>query len=164
VSFSLKIFDFPNIDLHVYSVSEVFASFGEMLLLMAIDFHIKSRISAKIPLRQNNTPHCTRMKQIFTQEIFTEQVVCAHAIKVPVTVNLNVWIHGYLPVHCLFKAQSPNQKLDLQANLQFDDTSSSCPASSHRNLRDIYYAKRRIEHTHKPYPNKKSILFINELK
>lgn len=90
------------------SNSGVAASFGEMLLLMAIHFHsnqvsaicelVCSTLGMKIPLRQNNT---TRMKQIFTQEIFTEQVVTAHAVKVPVTPNLNANIPGYLPVHCI---------------------------------------------------------------
>lgn len=83
-------------------------SFGEMLLLMAIHFHsnqvsaicelVCSTLGMKIPLRQNNT---TRMRQIFTQDIFTEQVVTAHAVKVPVTPNLNANIPGYLPVHCI---------------------------------------------------------------
>ena len=84
------------------------ASFGEMLLLMAIHFHsnqipnicelVCSTLGMKIPLRPNNT---SRMKQIFTQEIFTEQVVTAHAVKVPVTMNLNANILGYLPIHCI---------------------------------------------------------------
>lgn len=90
------------------SVSEVSASFGEMLLLMAIHFHsnqfsnitelVCSTLGMKILMRQNNT---SRMKQIFTQEIFTEQVVAAHAVKVPVTMNLNASIQGYLPIHCI---------------------------------------------------------------
>ena len=79
-----------------------------MLLLMAIHFHsnqftniselVCSTLGMKILMRQNNA---SRMKQIFTQEIFTEQVVAAHAVKVPVTVNLNANIQGYLPVHCI---------------------------------------------------------------
>lgn len=79
-----------------------------MLLLMAIHFHsnqfsniselVCSTLGMKIFMRQNNT---TRMKQIFTQEIFTEQVVAAHAVKVPVTMNLNANIQGYLPIHCI---------------------------------------------------------------
>lgn len=91
-----------------YFESNSAASFGEMLLLMAIHFHsnqvsaicelVCSTLGMKIPLRQNNT---TRMKQIFTQEIFTEQVVTAHAVKVPVTPQLNANIPGYLPVHCI---------------------------------------------------------------
>lgn len=79
-----------------------------MLLLMAIHFHsnqftniselVCSTLGMKILMRQNNA---SRMKQIFTQEIFTEQVVAAHAVKVPVTINLNANIQGYLPVHCI---------------------------------------------------------------
>lgn len=75
---------------------------------MAIHFHsnqftnitelVCSTLGMKILMRQNNT---SRMKQIFTQEIFTEQVVAAHAVKVPVTMNLNASIQGYLPIHCI---------------------------------------------------------------
>ncbi|KAL1402916.1 hypothetical protein pipiens_019599 [Culex pipiens pipiens] len=90
------------------SVNDTSASFGEMLLLMAIHFHSNqlthicelacSTLGMKFPLRPNTI---SRMKTIFTQEIFTEQVVAAHAIKVPVTMNLNATIPGYLPVHCI---------------------------------------------------------------
>lgn len=90
------------------SASGVTASFGEMLLLMAIHFHsnqlsaicelVCATLGMKIPIRPNNL---TRMKQIFMQEIFTEQVVTAHAVKVPVTANLNANIPGFLPVHCI---------------------------------------------------------------
>lgn len=90
------------------SASGVTASFGEMLLLMAIHFHsnqlsaicelVCSTLGMKVPIRPNNM---TRMKQIFTQEIFTEQVVTSHAVKVPVTANLNANIPGFLPVHCI---------------------------------------------------------------
>ncbi|XP_077292216.1 integrator complex subunit 2 [Arctopsyche grandis] len=90
------------------SASGVTASFGEMLLLMAIHFHsnqlsaicdlVCSTLGMKVPIRPNNM---TRIKTIFTQDIFTEQVVTAHAVKVPVTVNLNGSIPGYLPVHCI---------------------------------------------------------------
>lgn len=90
------------------SISGVSASFGEMLLLMAIHFHsnqlsaicelVCTTLGMKIPIRPNNL---TRMKQIFMQEIFTEQVVTSHAVKVPVTANLNASIPGFLPVHCI---------------------------------------------------------------
>ncbi|EGI69900.1 PREDICTED: integrator complex subunit 2 isoform X1 [Acromyrmex echinatior] len=90
------------------SASGVTASFGEMLLLMAIHFHsnqlsaicelVCATLGMKIPIRPNNL---TRIKQIFMQEIFTEQVVTAHAVKVPVTANLNANIPGFLPVHCI---------------------------------------------------------------
>ncbi|KAI4454321.1 integrator complex subunit 2 [Holotrichia oblita] len=90
------------------SASGVTASFGEMLLLMAIHFHsnqlsaicdlVCATLGMKIPIRHNNM---TRMKQVFTQEIFTEQVVTAHAVKVPVTENLNANMSGFLPIHCI---------------------------------------------------------------
>ncbi|KAH0557626.1 integrator complex subunit 2 [Cotesia glomerata] len=90
------------------SASGVSASFGEMLLLMAIHFHsnqlsaicdlVCATLGMKVPIRPNNL---TRMKQIFMQDIFTEQVVTAHAVKVPVTANLNANIPGFLPVHCI---------------------------------------------------------------
>lgn len=90
------------------SASGVSASFGEMLLLMAIHFHsnqlsaicdlVCSTLGMKIPIRPNNM---TRMKTVFTQEIFTEQVVAAHAVKVPVTADLNANIPGFLPIHCI---------------------------------------------------------------
>ncbi|CAH0382391.1 unnamed protein product [Bemisia tabaci] len=90
------------------SASGISASFGEMLLLMAIHFHsnqlsaicdlVCSTIGMKIPIRHNTM---ARMKVIFTQEIFTEQVVTSHAVKVPVTTNLNGNISGFLPIHCI---------------------------------------------------------------
>lgn len=83
-------------------------SLGELLLLIAIHFHsnqisaiaelICSNLDMKIPIRPNNT---TRIKQLFIQELFSEQIVAAHAVKVPVTINLNGNIPGYLPVHCI---------------------------------------------------------------
>lgn len=86
------------------------ASFSEMLLLMAIHFHgnqmsailelVCSTLGMKISFRQTNT---ARMKQIFTQDIFTEQVITAHSIKVPVTTNLNGNMIGYLPIHCIYQ-------------------------------------------------------------
>lgn len=95
-------------EVYFESVNETSSSFGEMLLLMAIHFHSNqlshicelacSTLGMKFPLRPNTI---NRMKFIFTQEIFTEQVVAAHAIKVPVTINLNATIPGYLPVHCI---------------------------------------------------------------
>ncbi|XP_030754130.1 integrator complex subunit 2 [Sitophilus oryzae] len=90
------------------SASGVTASFGEMLLLMAIHFHSQqlsaiceltcSTLGMKIAIRHNNM---NRMKQVFTQEIFTEQVVTAHAVKVPVTQGLSANMNGFLPVHCI---------------------------------------------------------------
>lgn len=90
------------------STSGVTASFGEMLLLIAIHFHsgqlpavgelVCATLGMRIPVRPNAL---ARIKQAFTQEIFTEQVVTAHAVKVPVTENLSSNVPGYLPVHCI---------------------------------------------------------------
>lgn len=90
------------------SASGVNASFGEMLLLIAIHFHsnqissitdlVCSTLGMKIVIRSNSL---ARMKAIFTQEIFTDQVVTAHAVKVPVTPNLSRNVSGFLPVHCI---------------------------------------------------------------
>lgn len=87
----------------------VCASFGELLLLIATHFHgnriaairelVCSTLDMEIPLRR--TSNTTRMKQIFTQYIFTEQIVIAHAVKVQVTPNLNANTSGYLPAHCI---------------------------------------------------------------
>ena len=83
-------------------------SLGEMLLLLAIHFHgnqisaiaelVCSTLAMKIPIRPNST---NRIKQVFTQDLFTEQVVASHAVRVPVTPKLNASIPGYLPVHCI---------------------------------------------------------------
>lgn len=95
-------------EVYFESGSGVSASFGEMLLLMAIHFHsnqlsaicelVCTTLGMKITIRHNNM---ARMKQVFTQEIFTEQVVTAHAVKVPVTHNLNATMSGFLPIHCI---------------------------------------------------------------
>lgn len=145
------------------------ASFGEMLLLMAIHFHsnqvsaicelVCSTLGMKIPLRQNNT---TRMKQIFTQEIFTEQVVTAHAVKVPVTSNLNANMIGYLPVHCihqLLKSRAfTKHKVPIKSWIYKQICNSSTPLHPVLpSLIEVYVnsiilptAKSPVEHTHKP--------------
>ncbi|KAG1673893.1 Integrator complex subunit 2 [Nymphon striatum] len=93
---------------HFNSRSGVTASFGEMLLLLAIHFHgeqiqaisdlISSTLWMKIIIKTNSL---TRIKNIFTHDIFTEKVVAAHAIRVPVTPNLSAKVQGFLPVHCI---------------------------------------------------------------
>ncbi|XP_033123286.1 integrator complex subunit 2-like isoform X2 [Anneissia japonica] len=92
------------------STSGVRASFSEMLLLMAIHFHanqlhavvdlVCSTLAMKIPVRPNSL---SRMRIMFTQEIFTEEVVTAHAVTVAVTSNLSADITGFLPVHCVYQ-------------------------------------------------------------
>nr|CAG4640631.1 EOG090X0154 [Eulimnadia texana] len=86
------------------------SSFGELLLLMAIHFHsgqlsavcdlVCSTLGMRLPIR----PHSmARMKQAFTQDVFTEQVVTSHAVRVPVTPDLNADMAGFLPVHCIYQ-------------------------------------------------------------
>ncbi|XP_029467424.1 integrator complex subunit 2 isoform X1 [Rhinatrema bivittatum] len=92
------------------STAGVSASFGEMLLLVAMYFHsnqlgaiidlVCSTLGMKIVIKPGSL---SRMKTIFTQEIFTEQVVTAHAVRVPVTSSLSGNITGFLPVHCIYQ-------------------------------------------------------------
>ncbi|XP_078729997.1 integrator complex subunit 2 isoform X4 [Lampetra fluviatilis] len=92
------------------SKSGVAASFGEVLLLVAMYFHsnqlnsivdlVCSTLGMKIPMKQNSL---AKMKIIFTQDVFTEQVVTAHAVRVPVTPGLNAAMSGFLPVHCTYQ-------------------------------------------------------------
>ena len=91
-------------------VSGIRSSFCEMLLLIAIHFHsnqtsaiadlVSTVLGIKMPVRQNNL---IKMKAIFTLEIFPDHLVTAHAIKVPVTNQLNSLIPGFLPVHCIYQ-------------------------------------------------------------
>lgn len=151
------------------STCGVNASFGEMLLLMAIHFHsnqvsaicelVCATLGMKIPLRQNTT---TRMKQIFTQEIFTEQVVTAHAVKVPVTNKLNADMVGYLPVHCihqLLKSRAfTKHKVPIKSWIYRQICNSSIPLhpvlpsliEAYINAIIVPTAKAHVEHTHKP--------------
>ena len=91
-------------------LTHVKSSFGEILILIAIHFHsnqmsaigdlVSSTLGIKLPIRANNL---NRIKAIFTQEIFTDQMVTAHAVKVPVTRRLNSSVAGFLPVHCIYQ-------------------------------------------------------------
>ncbi|XP_023344126.1 integrator complex subunit 2 [Eurytemora carolleeae] len=84
------------------------ASFGEMLLLIAINFHagqlssivdlICQTLGMKMTVRTTNM---TRIKQIFINDIFPESTIAAHAVKVPVTRHLSAHVQGFLPVHCM---------------------------------------------------------------
>ncbi|XP_056140438.1 integrator complex subunit 2 isoform X2 [Lampris incognitus] len=92
------------------SAAGVAASFGEMLLLVAMYFHsnqlssiielVCSTLGMKISIKPSSL---SKMKTIFTQEIFTEQVVTAHAVRVAVTNNLSANIQGFLPIHCIYQ-------------------------------------------------------------
>uniref|UniRef100_A0A665W0A4 Integrator complex subunit 2 n=2 Tax=Echeneis naucrates TaxID=173247 RepID=A0A665W0A4_ECHNA len=92
------------------SAAGVSASFGEMLLLVAMYFHsnqlssiielVCSTLGMKIAIKPSSL---SKMKTIFVQEIFTEQVVTAHAVRVAVTNNLSANISGFLPIHCIYQ-------------------------------------------------------------
>ncbi|KAK2149074.1 hypothetical protein LSH36_469g02035 [Paralvinella palmiformis] len=94
---------------HFEKASGVKASFGEMLLLIAIHFHssqnvaivdlVSSTLGIQAAVKANAL---SKMKTLFIQEIFTEQIVAAHAVKVHVTQGLNAHISGYLPIHCIY--------------------------------------------------------------
>ncbi|XP_030847416.1 integrator complex subunit 2 [Strongylocentrotus purpuratus] len=89
--------------------SGVSASFSEMLLLMAIHFHanqmqaivdlVCTTLGMKIAMRTNSL---AKMRLLFIQDIFTEQVAAAHAVTVAVTPKLSASTTGFLPVHCVF--------------------------------------------------------------
>ncbi|XP_053213228.1 LOW QUALITY PROTEIN: integrator complex subunit 2-like [Panonychus citri] len=86
------------------------SSFGEMLLLIAIHFHgsqissISELVSSTLDIKLNlRTASLNRLKTMFTHEVFTNQMITAHAVKVPVTTNLNSCLPGFLPVHCIFQ-------------------------------------------------------------
>ncbi|XP_074643073.1 integrator complex subunit 2-like [Tubulanus polymorphus] len=86
------------------------ASFGEMLFLIAIHFHsnqtlaivelVCNTLGMKSAVKANAL---SRLKIIFTQEIFSEQVVTSHAVKVATTPNLSATIPGFLPIHCIYQ-------------------------------------------------------------
>lgn len=85
-------------------------SFGELLFLIAIHFHsnqtfaIADLVCATLGMKSAVKSNAlTKLRQIFTQEIFTEQVITTHAVKVPVTPQLNANIAGYLPVHSIYQ-------------------------------------------------------------
>ncbi|PIK61167.1 putative integrator complex subunit 2 isoform X2, partial [Apostichopus japonicus] len=99
----------PEFERPCYRKSGISASFSEMLLLMAIHFHsnqvqvvldlISTTIGMKIAISTNSL---AKIRLLFTQEVFTEQVVAAHAVTVAVTSGLSASVSGFLPVHCVY--------------------------------------------------------------
>ncbi|RUS82280.1 hypothetical protein EGW08_009958 [Elysia chlorotica] len=83
---------------------------GEMLFLLALNFHnnqmqaitdlVCNTLGMKIAVK---TSSLAKIRQIFTMELFTEQVIAAHAVKIPVTPNLDANATGYLPVHSILQ-------------------------------------------------------------
>ncbi|PVD31271.1 hypothetical protein C0Q70_06683 [Pomacea canaliculata] len=84
--------------------------FGEILFLVALHFH-SNQVSAILDLVCNTlgmksivkASSLTRLRHIFTQLIFTEQVVAANAVKLPVTKGLDASCSGYLPIHSILQ-------------------------------------------------------------
>ncbi|XP_076108239.1 integrator complex subunit 2-like [Mytilus galloprovincialis] len=113
-------------------------SYGEMLFLIAIHFHsnnttaigelVSSTLGMKAPVKGNAL---SRLRQIFTQEIFKEQVVTTHAVKVPVTPNLNGHMTGYLPINSVYqllKTRSFSKyKVPIKDWIYRQICSSGCP-------------------------------------
>ncbi|GFR61653.1 integrator complex subunit 2 [Elysia marginata] len=83
---------------------------GEMLFLLALNFHnnqmqaitdlVCNTLGMKIAVK---TSALVKIRQIFTMELFTEQVIAAHAVRLPVTPNLDANATGYLPVHSILQ-------------------------------------------------------------
>ncbi|KAK7576672.1 hypothetical protein V9T40_012958 [Parthenolecanium corni] len=104
---------------------DVTASFSEMLLLLAIHVHsgqisaisdlVCSTLGMRVSIRNHNM---TRVKVIFMQEVFTEQVVTSRAVSVLVTPNLNANIHGFLPIHCIHQLMKSRAFLKHKVNVK----------------------------------------------
>ena len=85
-------------------------SFAEQLLLTAIHLH-GERHSAAVHLACStlgmrikvSSSALSKLRHIFTEEVFPTQVVAAHAMKIPVTKRLSSSMTGYLPVHCIYQ-------------------------------------------------------------
>ncbi|EDO44556.1 predicted protein, partial [Nematostella vectensis] len=91
---------------HYEAASGMHASFGEVLLLISIHFHgnqlesVAELVSSILGMRVR-PGSLSRMKALFTQELFPEKVVAAHAVTVPVTPQLSANDTGFLPIHCV---------------------------------------------------------------
>ncbi|XP_031555845.1 integrator complex subunit 2-like isoform X2 [Actinia tenebrosa] len=91
---------------HYETASGVHASFGEVLLLISIHFHsnqlesIAELVSSILSMKTKAGP-LSRVKSLFTQELFPEKVITSHAVTVPVTPQLNGNMTGFLPIHCI---------------------------------------------------------------
>ncbi|OQR68982.1 integrator complex subunit 2-like [Tropilaelaps mercedesae] len=93
-----------------YLVSQAQEGVAELLLLVAIHFHanqlgaiaelVCTTLAMRVAVRPNSL---AKMRSLFIAELFTEQVVTAHAIRVPVTPRLNADVTGFLPVHCVYQ-------------------------------------------------------------
>lgn len=82
-------------------------SISELLLLVAIHFlnnqssQIADLVCATLSMKLTIKTSVTRCKTLFVQEVFNDQMVTEHAVRVPVTKNLSNDITEFLPVHCI---------------------------------------------------------------
>jgi len=82
-------------------------SISELLLLIAIHFQnnqnnqIAELVCATLGMKLQIKASVSKCKSLFVQEVFNDQMVAEHAVRVPVTKNLNNNITEFLPVHCI---------------------------------------------------------------
>lgn len=82
-------------------------SISELLLLIAIHFQnnqnnqISELVCATLNMHLQIKASVSKCKSLFVQEVFNDQMVAEHAVKVPVTGKLNDNITEFLPVHCI---------------------------------------------------------------
>lgn len=82
-------------------------SLSEILLLVAIHFlnnqtnQIVDLVCSTLGMKLQIKASVVKCRTLFVQEVFNDQMVAEHAVKVPVTVNLNNNMTEFLPVHCI---------------------------------------------------------------
>lgn len=82
-------------------------SISELLLLVAIHFlnnqtsQIADLVCATLGMKLQIKISVPKCKTLFVQEVFNDQMVTEHAVKVPVTKNLSNNITEFLPAHCI---------------------------------------------------------------
>ncbi|XP_076453054.1 integrator complex subunit 2-like [Babylonia areolata] len=95
---------------NIVDTDESCSSFSEILFLVALHFH-SNQMSAISELVCNTmgmksmvkTSSLSRVRHIFMNEIFTEQVIAAHAVQMSVTPGLSATHTGYLPIHSILQ-------------------------------------------------------------
>lgn len=82
-------------------------SISELLLLIAIHFQnnqnsqIADLVCSTLGMQLQIKASVAKCKPLFVQEVFNDQMVAEHAVRVPVTKNLDDHIKEFLPVHCI---------------------------------------------------------------
>lgn len=80
---------------------------SELLLLIAIHFQnnqnnqIAELVCSTLGMKLHIKTSVSKCKSLFVQEVFFDKMIAEHAVKVPVTKNLNDSIKEFLPVHCI---------------------------------------------------------------